>query len=299
MKHGAMVTVLGKDMLTIETEPRFVIPSAKVSKGTGFEEHEFFEASSIRKRGDDYYFVYSSVVMHELCYAKSKSPTEGFTYGGVVVSNCDLHIDSYKPANMPAAYGYNNHGSIVEINGEWFVFYHRHTNGTGFSRQDCAEQINFREDGSICQAELTSCGLNGGPLAGTGRYATYIACNLFTEKESIYVGSDAYPKIIMDGREGDEMDGYVTNVGDTATIGFKYFRVKEIQEIEIITRGYAKGVFEVRGKWDGPVLASIPIEYTNIWENYHSKIHFEEEISAIYFTFRGEGRADFQSFTLG
>ena len=34
---------------------------------TGFEGHEFFEASSIRKVGDTYYFVYSSILMHELC----------------------------------------------------------------------------------------------------------------------------------------------------------------------------------------------------------------------------------------
>ena len=30
--------------------------------------------------------------MHELCYATSKDPRQGFTYGGVIVSNCDLHI---------------------------------------------------------------------------------------------------------------------------------------------------------------------------------------------------------------
>lgn len=60
--------------------------------------------------------------MHELCYATSDSLTEGFQYGGVVVSNCDLHIDSYKPADMPTASGANNHGSIVEINGQWYIF---------------------------------------------------------------------------------------------------------------------------------------------------------------------------------
>lgn len=76
----------------------------------------------MRKVGDTYYFVYSSIVMHELCYATSKNPTEGFKYGGVIVSNCDLHIDTYKPKDMPMAYGANNHGSIVEIQDDWYIF---------------------------------------------------------------------------------------------------------------------------------------------------------------------------------
>ena len=163
-----MATVLGPDMLTIEEAPVFIVPGCEYGKGTGFEGHEFFEASSIRKSGDTYYFVYSSVVMHELCYATSKNPTRDFVYGGVLVSNCDLHIDTYKPADLPMAYGANNHGSIVKIEGEWYIFYHRHTNGTWYSRQGCAEKLEQLEDGSFAQAELTSCGLNGKPLEGRG-----------------------------------------------------------------------------------------------------------------------------------
>lgn len=60
--------------------------------------------------------------MHELCYAISREPTKGFTYGGVIVSNCDLHIASYKPSAMPMAYGANNHGSIVRIGKDWYIF---------------------------------------------------------------------------------------------------------------------------------------------------------------------------------
>ena len=91
-RHGAMYTVLGKDMLTVVKAPEIVVPGAQYSKGTGFEGHAFFEAPSIRKHGSTYYFIYSSEVMHELCYATSDSPEGPFTYGGVIVSNCDLHI---------------------------------------------------------------------------------------------------------------------------------------------------------------------------------------------------------------
>ena len=144
-RSGAMVTVLGPDMLTILEEPVFVVPSERYSEGTTVVGHEFFVAPSIRKRGDTYYFVYSSIAMHELCYATSKYPNRDFIYGGVIISNCDMHIDSYKPAEKPMYYGWNNHGSIVEINGQWYVFYHRHTNGIPFSRQGCTEPIQFRK----------------------------------------------------------------------------------------------------------------------------------------------------------
>ena len=91
-----------------------------------YKNHAFFESPSIRKIGDTYYFVFSSQVMHELCYATSKNPTSGFRYQGVIVSNTDIGIDSYKPADMPAAYGANNHGGFVKILDDYYIFYHRH-----------------------------------------------------------------------------------------------------------------------------------------------------------------------------
>ncbi|MBQ1572111.1 MAG: family 43 glycosylhydrolase, partial [Clostridiales bacterium] len=101
-RHGCMVTVLDKDMLTIKRAPEFVIPSTQHSKGTEYEGHAFFEAPSIRERNGIFYLIYSSQVMHELCYGYSDNPLGPFKYGGVIVSNCDIGIDSYKPAQKPA-----------------------------------------------------------------------------------------------------------------------------------------------------------------------------------------------------
>ena len=42
---------------------------------------------------------------------------------------------------MMVNYTGNNHGSIENINGEWYIFYHRQTNATSYSRQGCAEKI--------------------------------------------------------------------------------------------------------------------------------------------------------------
>ena len=237
--------------------------------------------------------------MHELCYAVSKNPTGDFVYGGVIVSNCDMHIDSYKPADMPMAYGANNHGSIVQIGEDWYIFYHRHTNGTWYSRQGCAEKINFREDGSIPQVEITSCGLNSGPLRGKGIYPAYIACRLFTREPSAYVGGDRFPKVMQDGKDGDEETGYVGNIQDSATVGFKYFDVKGVSRITITVRGYAKGVFQVKTARNGEVLAEIPVDYTNVWEDYTVPISIEDGIHTLYLTFCGQGNAMLKSFELG
>ena len=297
-RTGAMATVLGPDMLTIIEAPVFVAPGCEYGSGTGFEGHEFFEAPSIRKINDTYYLIYSSIVMHELCYATSKEPTKGFKYGGVIVSNSDLHIDTYKPAELPMAYGANNHGSIVEIENEWYIFYHRQTNGTWYSRQGCAEKLTILPDGSIPQVEITSCGLNGGNLVGKGEYPAYIACNLFTKEPSVYVGDLRFPKIMQDGRDGDEEPGYIGNMRDSATAGFKYFDCEGISEISIKVRGYANGVFEIRTTWDGEVLAKIPVRNSNVWEEYSAPIQVGDGKQAFYITYRGNGNASLLSFTL-
>ena len=303
-RSGAMASVLGADMVTIIEETVIIAPSEPYSKGSGYEGHEFFEAPSIRKRNDTYYFIYSSVVMHELCYATSKYPTKDFVYRGVIVSNNDLHIDTYKPADKPMYYGGNNHGSIVEIMGTWYIFYHRHTNGTNFSRQGCMEEIRFLEDGRIPQVEMTSCGSNKGPLKGEGEYPAYLACNLFCKEESIYTDftnawmGGQFPKITQDGRDGDEEIGYIANMKDSATAGFKYFYCKGITKVKIKVRGYCLGKFCVKTSWNGATIGKIPVGYSNVWKEYEGDITIPDGISALYFTFTGDGSAHLASFTL-
>jgi len=301
-RTGAMATVLGPDMLTIIEETETVAPSEPYSKGSSFEGHAFFEAPSIRKRGDTYYLIYSSVAMHELCYATSKYPTKDFEYRGVIVSNNDLHIDSYKPATKPMYYGGNNHGSIVEINDEWYIFYHRHTNGSNFSRQGCIERIEFLEDGTIPQVEMTSSGPNGSPLIGEGEYPAYLACNLFCQDEEMYTGDlwmdTQFPKITQDGKDGDEETGYIMNMTDSATAGFKYFECQGIKEISLKVRGYCDGAFEVKTSWEGEPLATIPVKFTNVWTEYSSDVTIPDGVHSIYITYTGNGRANLASFTL-
>lgn len=294
-RHGAMYTLLDKDMLTIRRSPEIIVPGSEYSKGTEFEGHAFFEASSIRKHGDTYYFIYSSEVMHELCYATSDKPEGPFTYGGVIVSNCDLHIGTYKAPEDPSAYGANNHGSIVEIAGNWYIFYHRHTHGTWFSRQGCAEKISFETDGVIKQVEITSCGLNNGPLSDVGEYPSYIACNIFTPEKKIYVEESA-PRIVQEGGDGDQNDGYIKGITDGTTIGFKYFDVWNAKGLRIKTRAYFHGKFEIRTDLSKDAIGTINADGSNIWTAHECT--FAECVSgekALYLTYKGTGNCSLKS----
>ncbi len=281
-RHGSMCTVLGSDMLTIEDEPVFVVPGIEYAKGSTFEGHSFFEASSIRKIGDTYYFIYSCESMRELCYATSKNPRQGFIYGGVLVSN----------------EGGNNHGSIIKIKDNWYVFYHRQTNGNWYSRQGCAEKIEILPDGSIPQVEMTSCGLNGAPLKGKGEYSAHIACNLYNRKENNFFVEGSYPRLTQDGKDGDEINGHIVNIKNGDTIGFKYFDFDNIKKITIITRGYNSGTFEVRTALNGPVLAKIKLDFTNNWEKFSSSINLNCKNAPLYFTYCGNDVASFKGFIL-
>jgi hypothetical protein len=301
-RHGAMCTVLGPDMLTVEEEPVFIAPGNCYSEGTGFENHAFFEAPSIRKIGDTYYFVYSSQVCHELCYAVSKNPKAGFKYGGVIISGGDIGIDTYKPADECAYYTANNHGSIVQIGKDWFVFYHRHTNGTNYSRQGCFEKIIVNADGTIPQVQMTSCG-GLKALPGKGEYPAYICCNLFTDIPVTYVPwsgfmDDRFPKVTQEGGDGQECLAYIANMRNSATAGYKYFDCRGVKRIGVTTMGYAKGFVEVRTNYKGEVIGRIPVGYANVWKKDYEDITLPDGVNALYFTFAGDGFLQFAGFEL-
>lgn len=295
-RHGCMVTVLDKDMLTVRRAPEFVIPSTQYSKGTEYEGHAFFEAPSIRERNGIFYLIYSSQVMHELCYAYSSDPLGPFKYGGVIVSNCDIGIDTYKPADKPAAFGANNHGSIVEIGDEWYIFYHRQTNNDWYSRQGCAEKISFTEGGMIPQVEITSCGLNGGPLKDDTEYPAHIACNIFDNNNKMYVGEMHSANITMDISEGPEGRSHIRQISDGTTVGFKYFDLKGIKGLKITTRGYGKGEFEIRTSIDGDILGKISVDFCTAWTEGTAEFTVPDGVYPLYLTFTGVGNPSLLSF---
>ncbi len=304
-KHGAMVTVIGKDMLTAIEEPRFVLPSRQYSSGTGYEGHEYYEAPSIRKYDGIYYLIYSSIKFHELCYATSSSPVEGFVYRGVIVSNTDIGIDSYKKAEVPAFYGANNHGGIIRLAEGDYIFYHRHTDGTNFSRQGCIEKINIEKDGGIRQVEMTSTGAEKDYFRGEGSYPAYMACNLFCEKEQTYTGDPGtflgpdYPRITRDGIDDPDETGYISNMVSGTVCGYKYFDIDDLHSIRVWVRGFVDGDLSVRIGIKGSTLGKVHLGKMNFWTMYEISVEsITEKAAALYFEYRGSGALQFEKFEM-
>lgn len=297
--EGAYCTQLEPDMKTVRREPVLIAPSVWREAGTGFEGHAFFEASSIRKIGERYYFVYSSILSHELCYAVSQRPNGDFHFGGTLVSIGDLGLDGNREA---VNYTGNTHGGMVELGGQWYIFYHRQTNKQCCARQGCAEPITIRPDGSIPQVEVTSCGLNGGPLAGTGCYEARIACNLgFREPSFGYIAAHEpdtlHPYFTQSGcdREGSP-DQYIANMSQGAWCGFKYFDFHGQTSMTVTTRGTGNGELLVSTGRKEPPFARIPIAPSESWSESRISFPALHGTLPLFFTFQGEGAMDFQSF---
>jgi len=118
------------------------------------------------------------------------------------------------------------------------------------------------------------------------------------EKPGKYVGTEGAPKVQQDGSDGDENVAYIANLSDKYVIGFKYFDCKNVKKVTVTTRGYFDGELEVRTKWDGPVLGTIKIIYSNFWESNSAEIAIPDGENALFFTVKGNGNFQFKDFTL-
>ena len=300
---GGFGVELEEDMLTVKGEPVLVAPGPLLAEGTSFRGHGFYEASSIRKVNGRYCFVYSSILSHELCYALSPDPLGPYTFGGTLVSNGDIGYGGRSEADN---YTGNNHGGMVFLNGDWYIFYHRQTNRQKCCRQGCAERLTILPDGTIPQVEMTSCGLNGGPLESRGTYRSCIACNLGSREGTFpYLRSSEkdksgiHPYFTQSGIDrNSDGDQYIANMTDGSSAVFKYFRFCGDGKISVSTRG-GSGVMEVytdRGK--NPV-AVIAVECGSSWHDSPGvKIDPGEGVEPLCFVWKGKSSVDFYSFTL-
>lgn len=166
-----------------------IIPATETEDG-------FFEACSPRKIGDTYYLIYSPKVGSRLAYATAASPVGPFRYRGYIVDN---------GVDFP---GGNNHGSICKIGDQWYVFYHRMTNGSIMSRRGCVERISILEDGTIPTVEMTSMGFE----SVLDPYEMTLADSVCVLK-----GGKAFIT------ELDPFTRVITNITDGCVMGWKYY----------------------------------------------------------------------------
>lgn len=115
----------------------------------------FHEGSSLRKLGGAFCLIYASEYTPDfphhggrptkLDYALSASPYGPYTRKGTVIDNegCD-----------PASW--NNHGSVIRIRDDWYVFYHASSNNTAYSRRARAEKLEVDADRGVIRTARPS-----------------------------------------------------------------------------------------------------------------------------------------------
>ena len=115
----------------------------------------FFEASSIRQVGNKYVMVFSgysgpdyglSSTNSALRYAYGDSPLGPWRSGGVLVDSRGVVPDENGEHLITTNAAHNTHGSLQEINGQWYVFYHRPPRGFGNARQSMVAPVKIEWD---------------------------------------------------------------------------------------------------------------------------------------------------------
>ena len=200
----------------------------------------FFEASSMRKIKDKYVFVYSRwteegefglpSTNYTLAYAWSDSPLGPFTYGGTIIDGRGRTINSDGKMIETATPSGNTHGGILEIGGQWYVFYHRQCGTDEFSRQAMVApiQVDVTEGPGgkvvISEGEYTSEGFSINGLDPFGKYSAGIAC-WYTGPQP---ARQEYPNFVFSGsyvkplRTGEDSNPVVNNTNGSI-VGYKYF----------------------------------------------------------------------------
>ena len=153
----------------------------------------FFEASSIRQVGNKYVMVFSGYsgpdyglgsTNSALRYAFGDSPLGPWRSGGVLVDSRGVvpNEDGSHLTTTNAAH--NTHGSLQEINGQWYVFYHRPPRGFGNARQAMVAPVKI-----VCDKKAVA---DGGMVRIVG-YDPFVKNNEWTASASdgtCYTGAE-------------------------------------------------------------------------------------------------------------
>ena len=99
---------------------------------------------------------------YTLAYAYCNNPLGPFTYGGTIIDGRGRDTNADGDTIYTATITGNTHGSILEIDSKWYVFYHRQSGTNEFSRQAMVAPI---------EVEVTE-GPNGKVTISEGEYTS-------------------------------------------------------------------------------------------------------------------------------
>jgi len=242
--------------------------------------HRFHEGNYMIKRKGIYYLVYAHNGRHGhptcIGYSTSKSPMGPYVYGGVIIDN-----EGCNPGN------HNNHGSIVEFKGKWYVFYHRSTHGSKMMRKACIEPIKFLADGSIPEVKMTSQGA-GKPLDAFSEIEAERACLLSGNVRIETFSLDE--KNLVNPTNNDQL-AQIKN-GDNAAYKSIDFGKGTSSFTVRVASGAGGGKMELRiDSLNGPVIGTFNFKTTGGWDQWETrafKINKVSGVHELYFIFSGE-----------
>lgn len=216
----------------------------------------FYEASSIRKIGDKYVFIYSRRAPagewglpesnYTLAYAYSDHPLGPYTYGGTIIDGRGRDTDGSGNTIPTATPNGNTHGSILDIDGQWWVFYHRQTGLDEYARQAMVAPIEVDivpgpgGKVTISEGEYTSEGFEIEGLDPFKKYPSAIASHFTgptlayqTYPTMNYSGPYFEPSYVEDHAIADPYSldvnmNLVVNNTDGSILGYKYFNFDKL-----------------------------------------------------------------------
>ncbi len=135
---GPLVAEFNPDMKSFKEPPKMVeiLDENGEPLKAKDEDRRYFEGPWMHKFGGKYYLSYSTGTTHYICYAEGTSPVGPFTYKGRI---------------MEPVVGWTTHHSIVEVGGEWYIFYHDSVRSGGVSHKRSVKytKLNIATDGTI------------------------------------------------------------------------------------------------------------------------------------------------------
>jgi len=135
---GPRVALLSDDMKQFAESVKELVITDEDGNAllAGDNSRRFFEASWMHKHNGKYYFTYSTGDTHLICYAIGDSPYGPFKYAGVILT---------------PVVGWTSHHSIVEFEGNWYLYYHDSSLSKGVThlRSVKVAPLIHNEDGSI------------------------------------------------------------------------------------------------------------------------------------------------------
>lgn len=199
------------------------------------------EGPFVLERKGIYYMTYPHVEnkIERLEYATADNPMGPFTFRGVIMDETPMGT-------------WTNHHSLVEYNGQWYLFYHQSAYSPKFdkNRAVCVDSLFFNEDGTIRKVIPTNRGVGITKAAGK-------------------IEIDRYSHISPEGVSLAFIDTTNTFKGWKAILNkqnswISYntvdFGNKKLKKIQVNAASTTGGTVEFRlGKPDGLLLASVNI----------------------------------------